>query len=276
MLAHMESLLTDDPEVAAKDLVASAGDLIDELDRSIPRALRGQTRAVRAYVQAWRGLSLRCLRLAHDALPDLVLETEGGEVLLVDVKRTGTPIARQLLDSLAVNAPFSHWVTRFGPGRGAAMFLLDELREAIPSLAPLPIETGGTGLAHWAIDREGFSRFARRVWLELQQDQSLLGRIQAVFDLSLTELARLFGVRRQAIPQWLRDGLPSARQPKALVVAHIADLLERNLLPSRIPAVSRTGAAAYGGRSMLDMIAEDRHEELLERVRESFDWSATA
>ncbi len=272
----MDGLLTDDPEIAAKELDASASDLIDELNRSIPRALRGHEGAVRAYVRAWRGLSSRCLRLAHDTLPDLVLETEEGELLLVDVKRARTPIAKQLLDSLAVSAPFSSWVTRFGPGRGAAVFLLDELREAIPSLSPLPIETEETGLPHWTIDREGFSRFTRHVWLELQQDQSLLERIHTVFDLSHTELARLFGVRRQAIPQWLDDGLPPARQSKALVVAQVADLLERNLLPARIPAVSRTPAAAYGGHSMLDMIAEDRHEELLEGVRNSFDWSATA
>ncbi len=272
----MDALLTDDPEIAAKELDASASDLIDELDRSIPRALSGQESAVRAYVRAWRGLSLRCLRLAHNTLPDLVLETEGGEILLIDVKRAKTPIAKQLLDSLAVNAPFSSWVTRFGPGRGVAVFLLDELRESIPGLSPLPIEPGSAGLPHWTIDREEFSRFARDVWLELQQDQSLLERIQTVFDLSLTELARLFGVSRQAIPQWLEEGLPSARQPKALVVAQIADLLQRNLLPGRIPAVSRTPAAAYGGGSMLEMITEDRHEELLESVRDSFDWSATA
>jgi hypothetical protein len=271
----VESLLTDDPEIAAKDLDASAGDLIEELDRSIPRALGGQAGAVRAYVRAWRGLSSRCLRLAHDTLPDLVLETEGGELLLVDVKRARTPIAKQLLDSLAVNAPFSSWVTRFGSGRGAAVFLVDELREAIPTLSPLPIETD-TGLPHWAIDREDYSRFARHVWLEIQQEQSLLQRIETVFDLSFTELARLFGVRRQAISQWLDDGLPAARQSKALVVAQVVDLLERNLLPARIPAVARTPASAYGGRSMLDMIAEDRHEELLEKVRDSFDWSATA
>jgi hypothetical protein len=272
----MDGLITDDPEIAAKELDAAAGDLINELERSIPHALHGQETAVRAYVRAWRGLSTRCLRLAHDTLPDFVLETKEGELLLVDVKRSATSITKPLLDYLAVNAPFSPWVTRFGPGRGAAVFLLSELRQAIPALSPLAVDTGEAGLPHWEIEREDFSKFARQVWLQLQQDQSLLERIQTVFDLSFTDLARLFGVRRQAIAQWLDDGLPAARQPKALIVAQIADLLERNLLPIRIPAVARTSAEAYGGRSMIDMIAEDRHEELLEQVRDSFDWAATA
>lgn len=272
----MDVLLTTDPEIAAKELDAAAKDLIEDLERSIARALHGQESAVRAYVRAWRGLSSRYLRLVHETLPDFVLETNDGELLLVDVKRSAISTTKALLDCLAVNAPFSGWVTRFGPGRGAAVFLLSELRQAIPTLSPLVADTGDEGLPHWEIEREDFSKFARHVWLELQQDQSLLERIQTVLDLSLTDLARLFGVRRQAIAQWLDDGLPAARQPKALKVAQIADLLERNLLPARIPAVARTPADAYGGRSMLDMIAEDRHEELLERVRDSFDWAATA
>ena len=38
----------------------------------------------------------------------------------------------------------------------------------------------------------------------------------------------------------------------------------------------RTRAEAYRGETMLDTIAEDRHEALLEDVRASFDWAATA
>lgn len=268
-------LLTDDPQVAAKEVDAVAGDLIAELDRVIPSALHGREGAARAYVRAWRELSTRCLRLANDAFPDLVLRSDSGEFLLVDAKRARSPVGASLLDHLAIDAPFSLWVSRFGPGRGVALFLVARIRQALPGAPPLPV-SGGDGLPHWEIDREEFSRFARHVWLELQHDQPLLERVREVFDLSLTELGRMFGVRRQAVSQWLQDGMPAARQPKALAIAQIADLLERNLLPARIPAVARTPAQAYGGRSMLDMIAEDRHQELLESVRRSFDWAVTA
>jgi hypothetical protein len=98
----------------------------------------------------------------------------------------------------------------------------------------------------------------------------------AGWQLSISDVARLFGVTRQAVQQWLEDGVPAARQPKLLQILRIGDLLERNLQPSRIPAVVRSDAAAYGGRSMLELIADDRHDELLGSVERSFDWASTA
>jgi phage terminase Nu1 subunit (DNA packaging protein) len=104
----------------------------------------------------------------------------------------------------------------------------------------------------------------------------LLDQIQATFELSNAELARLFGVRRQAVGQWRSRGLPGSRQQKAAAVAAVADLLSRRLREERIPGLSRRPAEAYGGRTMLEMIAADRHLELLDEVRRSFDWTATA
>jgi hypothetical protein len=78
------------------------------------------------------------------------------------------------------------------------------------------------------------------------------------------------------VQQWLDDGVPAARQPKLLQILRVGDLLERNLEHPRIPAVVRSGAGAYGGRSMLELIAADGHDELLESVERSFDWASTA
>ncbi len=270
----MNFLDTTDPEIAVAELEAAASELLDDLDRVIPSALRGHEGAAREYVRAWRGLSARCLTLAHDAVPDLVVRTNAGEVFLIDVKHARSSIGGSLLDQLALSAPFSQWVTRFGAGRGAALCLVGRLRDAIPGLSPIPAGPGG--LPHWDVGPAAFARFARQVWVELQEQQPLLQRIESVFGLSRTELAGLFEVRRQAVSQWIDDGIPSARRPKALVVAQIADLLERNLLQDRIPAAVRTPARAYGNRSMLDMIADDRHERLLELVRDSFDWATSA
>jgi hypothetical protein len=104
----------------------------------------------------------------------------------------------------------------------------------------------------------------------------LLDPVQRAFQLTDTELARLFGVRRQAIPQWRRRGVPGARQEKAAALASIADLLARNLKRERIPGIARRPASAYDGLTMLEMVERDRHLELLERVRRSFDWASTA
>jgi hypothetical protein len=104
----------------------------------------------------------------------------------------------------------------------------------------------------------------------------MLVRISDVFGLSHTELGRLFGVSRQAASQWIEEEIPTARLPKVLAVAQVADLLALNVIADRIPAAARTGAEAYGGRTMLEMIAQNRHVELLDSVRRSFDWSQTA
>jgi hypothetical protein len=104
----------------------------------------------------------------------------------------------------------------------------------------------------------------------------LLDQIADVFALSATELAGLFGLRRQALDHWRAHGIPPSRQQKAAAVAAIADLLGHQLKAERIPGIARRPADAYGGLTMLQMIAADRHLELLASVRASFDWSRAA
>lgn len=102
----------------------------------------------------------------------------------------------------------------------------------------------------------------------------ILDEIASTLALSRSELARLFGVRRQALTDWSKRGIPSGRLAKAASVAATCDLLRRYLRAERIPGIARLPAEAYGGRTMLEMIEQDRHEELRERVRRSFDWDA--
>lgn len=103
---------------------------------------------------------------------------------------------------------------------------------------------------------------------------TLLDPIAETFELSETELGRLFGVSRQAVGQWRDRGVPSKRMAKVATVASIADLLRHRLRPERIPGIARRPAAAYGGLSMLEMIGRDRQDELQAEIRRSFDWAA--
>ncbi len=103
----------------------------------------------------------------------------------------------------------------------------------------------------------------------------LLDEISSTLGLSQTELARLFGVRRQAVDEWEQRGIPSPRQAKVASLAGLCDLLRHHLRPERIPGIARTPASAYGGATMLEMIERDRHEELRELTRQSFDWNRT-
>ena len=80
----------------------------------------------------------------------------------------------------------------------------------------------------------------------------------------------------QAAGLWLADGPPAARRAKAATVAAIADVLARRLKPARLSGIARRPAPEYGGKTMLELIAADRHDWLLDLVRRSFDYAATA
>jgi hypothetical protein len=43
-----------------------------------------------------------------------------------------------------------------------------------------------------------------------------------------------------------------------------------------VPGVARRPAPVYGGETMLELIRRDRHRELLDLVRASFDWATAA
>jgi len=105
---------------------------------------------------------------------------------------------------------------------------------------------------------------------------TLLDPIAETFELTATELGRLFGVSRQAVGQWRDRGVPSNRMTRVTTVAAICDLLGHQLKPERIPGVARRPAEAYGGLSMLDMIERGREDELLRMVRRTFDWASPA
>jgi hypothetical protein len=63
---------------------------------------------------------------------------------------------------------------------------------------------------------------------------------------------------------------------RVTTVAAIGDLLGHQLKPERIPGIARRPADAYGGRSMLEMIERGREDELIRKVRRSFDWASPA
>jgi hypothetical protein len=221
------------------DAQSSTEALLTEAVALLPSALAGDEGAARRYARAWR-------RLVRAIAPG-----------------DAPPATVAVLDHLALTAPFDP----AGPGRAlvsAAAGIID----AVPMRtdggpAPLPGEVD-------------YQRFSRTVLAEISGAGTGLERLVAGWQLSITDVARLFGVSRQAVQQWLDGGVPPSRQSKLLDVLRVADLLERNLVPERIPGVVRSPAPAFEGRSMVELIALDRHHELLDEVARSFDWAATA
>ena|SRR5436190_1641878 len=218
-------------------------DLVQELQQALPAALAGDEDAARRYARAWHRLVLQ----------------------LVGSGSRAPSSAVEILDRLSLTAPFDP----LGPTHAlmsVASTIIGDMNRP-PSVRSSPVTLPAS------IDFDGFTQ---AVVDELSGAGSAIRSVLSSWQLSIAESARLFGVTRQAIQQWLDGGVPPARQAKVLAVVRIADLLSRNIRPDRIPGIVRSPAPGYDGASMLQLIAQDRHDELLDSVARSFDWAATA
>jgi hypothetical protein len=255
MTETLEVLLKEsDPDRVRRALVAFAPELIEELDQELAAALAGSWDSTREYVFLWRRLAERLLDGAQTVSPN-------GRVALM------------LVEDASTQAPFGAFASEYGLGQGAALDLTSHIRELL-GFSGLTAETTAEPEAFDDLAVRRFLIRARATLNQLGDDG--LSRLMSSFQLSKTDLAELFGVRRQAIDGWLRKGVPADRQEKLHTLVALADLLERKLKPGRLPGVARTPADAYGGLTMLEMIEQDRHRELLALVRQSFDWATAA
>lgn len=258
-----------------------ARSILEEIEESLPRALAGDRRQVRLYVDAYRRLTNRMLDAAQEARPDLILLNRHGDVFaVVELKRPDggsmkAPWIQAALEQSAMSAPFSEWIVEMGVGPGSAVACVAWLREMLPGVSPLVVGPE-RDLPEWSLARPDVLRFYRAVVDELERIDSPLERIQAVLGLGRTELAGLFGVRRQALDHWDASGVPAERQEKLATIGEVADLLAAKLKRDRIPGVVRRPSSAYGGRSALDAIADDGQALVLAELRDAFDWGAAA
>jgi hypothetical protein len=260
-----------DQQRGACDLLIADDPREDELytDIALPLAdvdldqlVTGDQLAVTAYVVAWRTARSRLMERVLTECPNV----------------TFPPLTVEALDWEAMQAPFSAWMYLDTERNGLALDLIARLRNMLAhSARPLfPSQLATTPDASEPLDAEHARRFFRQVAAVLEGRGSLAVQIVDSFGLNKAELGRLFGVSRQAAAEWLVTDVPGDRKGKASVVISIADLLAHRLKPGRLAGVARRPAAAYGGLSMLEMIAGDSHEELLDSVRASFDFAQTA
>ena len=270
-------LTSQDPEELSKLARQLGSEIVDRLSAVVPKARRGNPAAVRSYVRCWRELEDRLLAAFHEASPDIVVRTEEGALLVADIKGRPSDHLTEVLDQEALNAPFSVWVQAVGDGSGIAVHMIAAVRRftgqspvQVPEhlLSPLLFLETSRSLEP--------ARFLRLAYRELEADRDPLDRVADIFRLTDTDVARLFAVSRQRIAQWREDGVPVSHQPKLNAIARIADALERNLMPDRIPGIVRTAASAFGKRTLLEQIERDHHEDALRRVEDSFDWAKTA
>jgi DNA-binding XRE family transcriptional regulator len=235
-----------------------AGDALAEIDASLPRALAGDHEQVRIYVSA-------CGRLTDQMLA----------VVGPPRNRKSVPWIKAMLQGEAMNAPFSFWVGSLDPGRGTAVAMIAALRCNLPDTKPLS-RPARRKLPKWELAEGDAVRFFSACTSALAGIELPLERVRNAFGLNRTEAAALFGVSRQALEGWERNGIPVDRQAKLSTINAIADLLETQLKADRVPAVVRRQAPAYGGRSILEAIEAGAEQDVLEALRAGFDWASGA
>lgn len=246
-------LASTEREALAHTLRHVLGVQLDAATKELPVALHGSDAAVRRYVAAYREVTA---------------------ALLVHAELSTAPsVLGESLAGGAVEFPFSPWAAHAPMAEAIGFDLVSRLRAAIglaalkPPVAPLVLE----------VDDLAARRFLRRARAHLSHpEEAALPRLMEQLGVSKSELGRLFGVSRQAIDGWLEHGVPAERQEKLGTLLALVDLLERRLKAGRVPGAARRPAKAWGGETMLELIADDRHRELLASVRGSLDFSAGA
>jgi DNA-binding XRE family transcriptional regulator len=270
------------PEKVADAAEKIARAALGEIESSVSDALGGEPSQVKAYVDAYRKFGSQMLTAVGQARPDLIIFDERHNAIeLVEAKASMTESKESVrwlkaaLDQGAMSAPFSEWVGTLGVSRGTAVAFVAQLRSMLPGTEPIRTPREHK-LPAWALSDDEAVRFYRAVGDELARVRSPLERIAELLGVSRTELAHLFGVRRQAIEQWEARGLPAERQEKLATLNAIVDLLAAKVKADRIPAVVRRAAPAYNGRSILDAIGAGDETLVLSEVRNAFDWAAAA
>jgi hypothetical protein len=254
-------------------LVSANGELIAQLRAGLTAAFEGSPEGARQYVSSYRLLADALIDEAHRTLPDAVVDGGNGRLAIADANGHPARALIGVLEGASVEAPFTAWANEFDAAEAVALYAANHVRSLIgahmltPPAEPLRL-----------FDDVAAQRFQRCVRRELSEpgNDDPLRRLMRVFRLSKSELGRLFGVSRQAVDGWLAHGVPADRQEKLATLLALADLLERKLKADRIAGIARRAADAYGGKTMLELIAEDRQRELLGLVRDSFVWSQAA
>jgi hypothetical protein len=108
--------------------------------------------------------------------------------------------------------------------------------------------------------------------LEQRRSAKAFARVLRVWGLSQAEAGRRLGVSRQAIGKWLTGGVPVDREPTVADLAAATDVLVHHLQRDRIPAVVQRPIPARDGASLLDLISEGRHRDVLKTCRAMFDF----
>jgi DNA-binding transcriptional regulator YdaS (Cro superfamily) len=245
---HVEDLFHLELSLASKRVCADViPDIAAALDRVMPLVASGDRMAVRRYL-AYVDEAARALTSLPAIKPDEL------------------PPSIVVYTMLLQDAGGLRWVAASSDGIGIVTVLVDRMRGFAGGLPQL------CGQATRDVNMHHFRWFVKQVaeGNREREQASPLRRAMDTFDLTSSDVASLMGVKRQAVDKWLLAGPPPERAPKIAAIAEIGDILCHRLREGLPVAVVRRPAEAYGGRTMLDVIAADEHDWLLRSVKDSF------
>ena len=250
----MDDLIESDLDEAARFAAGLVPDVVAALDHLVPTlrgsANRSALRRYHAYVES----AARALVALPSASASASLSPA---------------VVYSLLRPEFVRLP---WVAPSEDGIGVLTVLVDRVRGLVGGMPQQCVRVRG------GLDEHYLAWFAKALGdIEFErQSATPLRRAMTTLDLTSGAMAELMGVSRQAVDKWLASGPPPDRLAKVGAIVKIADILRYRLREGMAPIVARRQAAAYGDRSMLELIASDEHEWLLGDIEDMFDYSRVA
>ena len=186
------------------------------------------------------------------------------------------------IEQTPLQVAYSGWRMRLGR-QGVWIALVDRLREiatdyGVEDVVPLG-PTRATAAAHplaasaHRVSAELFTMIADEL-KRMVGDQSALNEIRDVLRLSETELGDLLKVRRQAVAQWRRRGIPSERADEIDHHRQLCRYLTTVIRAERIPAVVRRHVPQLAGRTWLEWLREHGPVATQDRLTGIFSFQA--
>jgi bifunctional DNA-binding transcriptional regulator/antitoxin component of YhaV-PrlF toxin-antitoxin module len=156
-------------------------------------------------------------------------------------------------NDLTIPEPFAE---RFGIEAGRALVFIDSGSDDEFTVRVVrPTDAGAlTGVFGTTEENVAYVHGERASWEARETKQDLIAEIQEIFGLSQAEIAVLFGVSQSTIESWRASGIPKSRLAGVQRVHDLAQLIYKELKPSRIPEIIRTKDAWLGNRTAIEVI----------------------
>ena len=222
--------------------------------------------ATRRYVADYRRLTSALLAAGRELRPDLIVQN-GRELTFRDGAGRPAYALIGVLENGSAEAPFTAWASVLGgPRRRRAAPRQPRPRAARLQRAGRAARAAGGGRT---TSRRSASCAACASTSTTPTPRTRCGASWTRSRCPRPTRRSCSASRaRRSTAGWRAACPPSARR-RSRRCSRCCDLLQRKLKADRLPGVARRPADAYGGRTMLELIAADRHGELLaERPRE--------